>query len=623
MAEEIKFKLGLDLKGASKAMGSLLSSANKIGKALGKAGSVVGKGFSKAITTAGNGLKGIAKITAGGLGLGVISAGFGKMTEQMGANAKTQKILNSTMNLFIGLANGVIEVLEPMFDWFFKAFTNPKQWWDDLVLSFENGAKWIKENLIDYVLAGMATMLDKVSIGFLTAKKSWNEFVGDTEEAEEIGKKIEQINKDIDERNKKQEERAKNVKKAVSDVVTFVTNAGNTIGKNVKKIMDNNDALISFEKSLGLLEIAYQGIIEKYDKLAEVQRQARDDENKTIEERLAANEKLGQILDEQAKEEIANLDARIQKRQENMAILGYSWDREKEILDLQKEKAAVDAKITGFRSEQQSNENALKKEQLELQLSEKQNSIDLLNTEMEIAIAKEDNAKRVFEIQREYAKKTLDEQNKMYDFQISQLKEGTQAYQDAVAEKEKANGEYNLKTAQLDKEQREYQNDLDKADADAEKEKLQNKLDTYNDVANKVKQLVGEDTQLGMALSISQAIADTYVGATKAFAQGGVLGYIGAGAVIATGMANVKKIADEARKVDALVGGGGSSGGASPMSVGPSIGLVGGQVNNQSQIMASMDASMQKPAKSYVVSTDMSSQQSLDRRTRQNATLGG
>jgi hypothetical protein len=126
-----------------------------------------------------------------------------------------------------------------------------------------------------------------------------------------------------------------------------------------------------------------------------------------------------------------------------------------------------------------------------------------------------------------------------------------------------------------------------------------------------------------MALSISQAIADTYVGATKAFAQGGVLGYIGAGAVIATGMANVKKIADEARKVNALVGGGGSSGGASPMSVGPSIGLVGGQVNNQSQIMASMDASMQKPAKSYVVSTDMSSQQSLDRRTRQNATLGG
>lgn len=622
MAEEIKFKLGLDLKGASKAMGALLSSANKIGKALGKAGSVVGKGFTKAINTAGKGLKGIAKITAGGLGLGVISAGFGKMTEQMGANAKTQKVLNSTMNLFIGLANGVIEVLEPMFDWFFKAFTHPKQWWDDLVLSFENGAKWIKENLVDYVLAGMATMMDKVSLGFLNARKSWNEFVGDTEEAEEIGKTIEKINKDIDERNKKQEQRANNVKKAVNGVVEFVKKAGTVIGGNVTKIMENNDALLYFEKNLGLLEIAYQGIIEKYDKLAEVQRQARDDENNTIEERLAANEKLGQILDEQAAAEIRNLEERIRLRQENMAILGYSWDREKEILDLQKEKAAVDAKITGFRSEQQSNENALKKERLEMQLSEKQNAIDLLNTEMEIALLKEDNAKKSFDIQREYAKKTLDEQNKMYDFQISQLKEGTQAYQDAVAEKEKANADYNLKTAQIDKEQREYQNELDKADADAEKEKLQNKLDTYNSVVNGIKQLVGEDTKLGMALSISQAIADTYVGATKAFAQGGVMGYIGAGAVIASGMANVKKIMEEARKVDSLVGGGGSIG-ASAISMGPSIGLVGGQVNNQSQIMASMDASLQKPAKSYVVSTDMSSQQSLDRRTRQNATLGG
>ena len=44
------------------------------------------------------------------------------------------------------------------------------------------------------------------------------------------------------------------------------------------------------------------------------------------------------------------------------------------------------------------------------------------------------------------------------------------------------------------------------------------------------------------ALAVASATIDTYVGATKAFAQGGTLGFVSSAAIIAAGLGNVKKI---------------------------------------------------------------------------------
>jgi hypothetical protein len=70
-------------------------------------------------------------------------------------------------------------------------------------------------------------------------------------------------------------------------------------------------------------------------------------------------------------------------------------------------------------------------------------------------------------------------------------------------------------------------------------------LQTIQAVANglnAVGQLVGEQTAAGKALGVATATIDTYVGATKAYAHGGTLGFISAAAVIAAGLANVKRI---------------------------------------------------------------------------------
>lgn len=65
-------------------------------------------------------------------------------------------------------------------------------------------------------------------------------------------------------------------------------------------------------------------------------------------------------------------------------------------------------------------------------------------------------------------------------------------------------------------------------------------LNAFNSASTKKsKELVA----INKAVSIAQAIQNTYVGATKAIAQGGVFGFVSAGAIIAFGLAQVAAIA--------------------------------------------------------------------------------
>lgn len=140
-------------------------------------------------------------------------------------------------------------------------------------------------------------------------------------------------------------------------------------------------------------------------------------------------------------------------------------------------------------------------------------------------------------------------------------------------------------------------------------------LDATSNALSSLTQLVGEQTAMGKSLAVAQAIIDTYTGATKAFAQGGVLGYIGAAGVVAAGLANVRKI------VSTQIPGQSDSGGMP--STGPSVSIIGGTVDPSAQMAASLNKNLNKPAKAYVVGNDMSSQQALDRRIQTNATFPG
>jgi hypothetical protein len=164
------------------------------------------------------------------------------------------------------------------------------------------------------------------------------------------------------------------------------------------------------------------------------------------------------------------------------------------------------------------------------------------------------------------------------------------------------------------KENAEKQKDLDKKTFDAKMaimDATANALATFS-------QMAGEETAMGKALSVASAIIATYSGANKALEAGAAtppLGYINAAAIIATGLINVKKI------LSVKVPGQSEAGQSVPS--GPSVSIIGGTADPSAQMAASLNKSLGKPAKAYVVGNDMSSQQALDRRIQTNATFPG
>ncbi|RAH17315.1 MAG: hypothetical protein CMB58_000395, partial [Methanobacteriota archaeon] len=63
-------------------------------------------------------------------------------------------------------------------------------------------------------------------------------------------------------------------------------------------------------------------------------------------------------------------------------------------------------------------------------------------------------------------------------------------------------------------------------------------IEAFSNLAGSLSALAGENKELAAA----GAIIDTYAGANKAFAQGGVAGFVTGAAIIAAGLANLKKI---------------------------------------------------------------------------------
>ena len=156
------------------------------------------------------------------------------------------------------------------------------------------------------------------------------------------------------------------------------------------------------------------------------------------------------------------------------------------------------------------------------------------------------------------------------------------------------------------------------------------KLGIISNALGTIADAVGANTTAGKALAVAQATIDTYAGATKALATyPPPFGAIAAGTVVLAGLLNIKKIVST--KVPKLPGakGGGGGGVSTPAIAAPQIPTVqapqiqtGQGINPTAQIAQTIGAS-QKPIQAYVVSSQISGQQALDRRTNRAATFSG
>jgi hypothetical protein len=136
----------------------------------------------------------------------------------------------------------------------------------------------------------------------------------------------------------------KNARESAKETVAFANNI--TKMRNEVKLADAQQRQ---------LQLTYQ-------REAELQRQLRDDISLTFEERIAANEELGRVLDEQFAEEQALAQKKVDLAELELSRNKTNIDLQVALIDAKTELADLDERITGQRSEQLTNLNALEKE---------------------------------------------------------------------------------------------------------------------------------------------------------------------------------------------------------------------------------------------------------------------
>jgi hypothetical protein len=546
----------------------------------------------KGIKGLGTGFKGLG-VAIKAAGIGLLLAAMDILKELFDNNQKTVDFFNTTFNTlqvaFSDFSKFISANIGGIADFFQTIFENP-------VDSIKALGEGIKNNIIER----FQSMLEVLGfVGDAMAKFFTGDFKGALDSVKAAGTEMVDVLTGVDDSAKKIAEGTTKAAKAISNYVVETVKQG--------------AAMTETNKQAEIAEVLAQGLIEKYDLQAEKLRQVRDDERFTIEERIKANNELKGVLEEQENAMLENAQRILDAKARQLTLDENNIEFQKEYLAAQNELVGVQAQVAGFRSEQLMNEMALQRELFDLEVSKAENAQEVSEIEAEAAIEAETNLKKQLTLEEELNKQLYESRLASLELQKSQYKEGTQAYQDMVSEINVLNAERTAQEGEEAKKRRELEQGVQQA-------RLQmtgDAIGALNDLAQAF--LSGNEEQakkafqINKALGISQAVVNTAQAVTAALTAGGnpvklATGaqFVEAGIAAATGAAQIATIARQQFQTSGSV----DTNIQTPTapSTSPQFNIVG--ASGQNAILESLQAN---PMRAYVVGSDVTSQQELDR----------
>tara|TARA_Y100001972_G_scaffold57860_1_gene71040 strand:- start:232 stop:1800 length:1569 start_codon:yes stop_codon:yes gene_type:complete len=338
----------IELKAKTDKIEQDVEGINKEIKTLNKNVDKTAEGFEGVEKASQDTAKGVKKIgtTLKAIGIGLLLAAFTKLKEVFQENQKVTDAFNTTFN-FLSIAfndffNFIDANIGTVVGFFKSIFEDPKQ----SVIDFATTIK-------DFLLGRVQMALDGFGLLGQAIKKVFQgDFSGALETAVE-GASL--LNRGLNPLAIAGEK--------IAEVFPKVTKS---ITEYTKSTFNSAKAQTEANKAAEIAVARNRVILEQKDREAELLRQIRDDDLRTIDERIEANNKLGEVLAEQEKLMLANADALILAAE--LQLKKNNNDANQiALLEAKAEKEAVLAQITGFRSEQLANENALLRESVEIE----------------------------------------------------------------------------------------------------------------------------------------------------------------------------------------------------------------------------------------------------------------
>lgn len=488
--------------------------------------------------------------------------------------------------------------------------------------------KKVGEGLLTIVLTPIKLTFQAIRFGILKLSLAYEKsFLGQgrPERINELTAGLNEVKESMVEIGTEGLEAAKSV---VNNIGEAVQEAGDITKKvvdgvkdiNVKATADQAKATIKLKNEAELAEATLQGLIEKFDLQAEKQRQIRDDERLSIDDRIAANERLGEILKEQQEAQLEQAQKILDSANANLEKDKDNVEFKKAQIQAENELAAVKAQVAGFEAEQLTNLVSLERERLELQLAQKQNELDVLRIGKEVAIQNAGTTREAFELEKQLSREQFEGQQRA-------LIERLQSFEKTSADYKATQQELAI----LDAERLRTLNDERIKDIKLEQEAQDAKFAIASSATTAlnglVQSLAGENEKaqkkaflFNKAAGIANAIINTAQAITKIFAETTdptptqSFRFGNAAIALATGLAQVATIARTKFGGSETPTLGGVAGGGSPQ-----FNIVGDTGTNA--IVESLQRNNQ-PVRAFVVGSDVTTQQSLDRNRIDNATFG-
>ena len=602
MAEKITVGLEVDSKKAEKNVDNLTDGIKDLTKSVDEGNKQIKEGLDDIKETSkstGEGVKGIGNaIKAAGVGLFLVALESMKelfMQNQVIADGVSSAFegLALVFNDVFGLLTGGLESVEKIGNAFDKYFGKPIE---TAVKSFEKFG-----DAFSKIFGGdFSGALDDINLG-MTGLQAAISQTGD------------------------------GFAEATSDAVDYVV-----------EIKEAAVANVQLAKSAEIAEATNAGLLEKYDRQAEQQRQIRDEERNSIEDRIAANNKLGEVLEEQNTVMLKN--ANISLRAAQIAFdKNKSTENEVALITAKNEVMAVEATVEGFRSEQKANDLALDREKIELTNSKLEAESTLSFERRKFNAEQEQNAvKRIEKLKEINVEERSSEQERLQAI-VDEANIGTQAKVDAQIALDEFMETSRQESVTLEKEYTEELVAEEQKRKEAElasfvqtKEIQQAKLGVLQNGLSVLKGVTESNLKLQKAIivaeaatSIGQIIMNTQVANAKAKALAPPLGLPFTAINTANAVIGIAATIASSKKALSAIGKGGSiasevvpseiggSGSAQMESQAPAFNIVGQSgVNQIADVVAS-----QAPVKAYVVANDVTTAQSLERNIVEGATL--
>ena len=590
MAEQVQVELEVETKQAEKNVDDLTGGIKNLTKAVeqGNEQTAAGlKSIEETSKTTGEGVKGIGNaIKAAGVGLFLIALESMKelfMQNQQVADAVSGAFegLALVFNDVFGFVTGGVESVQKLGDAFDKYFGKPIQ---TATQAFEK-------------------------FGDAFSKIFGGDFSGALESAKEgfsgLGDAISQTGDGFVE--------------AATDAAEYAV-----------ELKDAAVANVQLAKEAEKAEVINAGLLEKYDRQAEQQRQIRDEERNSITERIAANEKLGKLLEEQNTVMLENANIVLKAAKVAFARNG-SLENEIALITAKNEVMAVEATVEGFRSEQKANDLALDRERIELINTEKE-SVSTLGFEKRKFDAEQEESDilRIEKLRKINVEEKIAQETRLQGI-IDEANIGTQARVDAeIALNEFLESNYQERIG--------LETELEDAVVASNDAKLASQLEFLSAVSSVTSSLDGlfkEGSRAAKTAALTTIAINTATGliqgldiAQKSAKLAGPGAALAFPIFYASQIAAVLGAASQAKGILSSSSSGSSVSGISTSTLtspsatqfesqAPEFNIVGTSGANQ---IADVVAS-QAPVKAYVVANDVTTAQALDRNIVESATL--